>query len=69
MIMHKLAVSFQKQKGHTFRSGTYDESAEHSVTLMDTQKLEKAPIHNLAAIDFVNYELSTVRPNNLPVHL
>jgi len=49
MIMPTLTASFQKQKWHTFSSGKYDESAEHSVSNMDTHNLEKAPIHNLAA--------------------
>ena len=62
IILPKLAAGFHHQKGDIFSCGNCDESTKHSVSHMDTQKLEKAPIHNLAAersVGFVNYELST----------
>ena len=62
MFLPKLAAGFQKQMGDIFSFGNCDESTKHSVSNMDTQKLEKAPIHNPAAersVGFVNYELST----------
>lgn len=61
MIIPKLATGFQRQKGDIFGFGDYNEFAESSVALMDQEKVEKAPIHNLNAersIGFVNYELS-----------
>jgi hypothetical protein len=61
MILPKLAEGFQKQKGDIFSFGNYDQSAKHSLSHMDAEKLEQAPVHNLAAersVGFVNYELS-----------
>jgi hypothetical protein len=61
MILPKLAAGFQKQKGDIFGFSDFDESARSSVANMDLQKMDKAPIHNLAAersVGFVNYELS-----------
>lgn len=61
MVLPKLADGFQKQKGDIFSFGECDQAAEYSVEHMDSEKLEKAPVHNLAAersVGFVNYELS-----------
>ncbi|CAH1252996.1 Hypp1057 [Branchiostoma lanceolatum] len=61
MFLPKLATGFQKQKGDIFGFGEHDAAAQYSVTQMDKEKLEKAPIHNLDAersVGFVNYELS-----------
>eukprot|EP00058_Branchiostoma_floridae_P002606 XP_002588094.1 hypothetical protein BRAFLDRAFT_87612 [Branchiostoma floridae] len=61
LLLTKLAAGFQKQKGDIFGFGEYDEAAQHSVTQMDQEKLEEAPVHNLDAeqsVGFVNYELS-----------
>lgn len=61
MILPKLAAGFQKQKGDIFGFGECDEPSEMSVVKMDSQKLEKVPIHNLAAersVGFVDHELS-----------
>ena len=62
VILPKLAAGFQKQKGDIFSFGNCDKTAKYSVSHMNKEKLEKAPIHNLAAersVGFVNYELST----------
>ncbi|KAK6171675.1 hypothetical protein SNE40_018117 [Patella caerulea] len=59
MILPTLATGFQKQKGDIFEFGGYEDS-DHALSKMDTQKLERAPIHNLDAkrsVGFVNYEL------------
>ncbi|KAI8514440.1 hypothetical protein Bbelb_070310 [Branchiostoma belcheri] len=61
MLLPKLASGFQKQKGDIFGFGEHDVTAQNSVTQMDKEKLEKAPIHNLDAersVGFVNFELS-----------
>ena len=61
MILPKLATGFQNGKGDIFGFGDYEESSEMSVANMDSQKLEKAPVHNLVAecsVGFMNYELS-----------
>ena len=51
IIRPKLAAGFKKQKGPAYIIYTlwnYDESVEYSVSHMDTHKLEKTLIHNLA---------------------
>ena len=61
IILPKLAEGFQRQKGDIFSFGESDEVSEHALAQMDQEKLEKAPVHNLAAersVGFVNYELS-----------
>ena len=61
MILPRLADGFQKQKGDIFGFGDYNESSPNLLSQMDANKLEEAPVHNLAAersVGFVNYELS-----------
>ena len=61
MILPQLAVGFQKQKGDIFGFGDCNRSSASSVANMDLEKLDQAPIHNLAAersVGFINYELS-----------
>jgi hypothetical protein len=61
IILPKLAEGFQRQKGDIFSFGEYDQSSEHALARIDPERLEKAPVHNLAAersVGFVNYELS-----------
>ena len=53
----------KRQKGGIFTFGDCDPTVEHAIGLssMNPDKLDKAPIHNLAAehrVWFVNYELS-----------
>ena len=61
MMMPGLAAGFQKQKGDIFSFGDHEPTAAHSLSTMDADKLEQAPIHNLDAersVGFINYELS-----------
>ncbi|KAK6170820.1 hypothetical protein SNE40_019122 [Patella caerulea] len=61
MILPKLAERFKHQKGEIFGFGdNQNEESEYALENMDTEKLEKAPIHNLTAersVGFINYEL------------
>ena len=67
MILPKLAAGFKKQKGDIF--GLEGEDSEYSLSKMDPEKLEKAPIHNLNAersVGFINYELHRRGAKELP---
>lgn len=60
MTLPSLAAGFEKQKGDIFGFGDYNEECSHSLSSMDVQKLDQAPVHNLDAersVGFVNYEL------------
>ena len=57
VILPVLAEAFQNQKGEIVGFGSYHENS-HSLSAMDQDKLEGAPVHNLGPVGFINYELS-----------
>ena len=60
VILPALAEAFQRQKGEIFGFDSYNENS-HSLSTMDQNKPEGAPVLNLDAersIGFINYELS-----------
>ena len=60
VILPALAETFQTQKGEIFGFGSYNENS-HSLSTMNQDKQEGAPVHNLDAkqsVGSINYELS-----------
>ena len=58
VILTALAEAFQRQKGEIFGFGSYNENS-HSLSTMDQDKLEGAPVHNLDAersVGIINYQ-------------
>ncbi|KAL4236509.1 hypothetical protein ACF0H5_004895 [Mactra antiquata] len=59
MLLPKLAKGFQNQKGEIFGLGDKG-TTDYSLSEMNREKLDKAPIHNVTAersVGFINYEL------------